>query len=90
MNPGPNFTPGVDVLDVLGPVLTLLLLAAVVVFGVLVLRRLGAIQRRLDPAARDATAPRIDNPAVPQQSGVSTTPSADWQQRAVRDEPATA
>ena len=79
MNPGPGFGggPGIDAAGVGQVVVTVLVLGGIVAFGVLVLRRLGAIERAVRDA-RPAAAVPVAAPPVPQ-------PDADqraWQQEA--------
>ncbi|WP_144720323.1 hypothetical protein [Agrococcus jejuensis] len=88
MNPGPGFGggPGIDGAAIAQSIVTLLVLGGVVLFGVLVLRRLGAIERavRGEPArvvAAPVAAPVVQAPASPVAQATDADQRA-WQQQA--------
>lgn len=97
MGPGPGFDgPGIDGAGIGQVVVTLLVLGGIVVFGVLVLRRLGAIERAVrgegthaQPAATTAAPPLDPDQRAWQQQApvVASTPS---QQQPTREGPTTA
>ncbi|SDH51482.1 hypothetical protein [Agrococcus jejuensis] len=87
MNPGPGFGggPGIDGTAIAQSIVTLLVLGGVVLFGVLVLRRLGAIERavRGEPAriAAPVAPPVVQAPATPVAQPTDGDQRA-WQQQA--------
>lgn len=97
MGPGPGFDgPGIDGEGIGQVVVTLLVLGGLVVFGVLVLRRLGAIERAVrgegthaQPTAT-AAAPQLDHDQRAWQQHAPVVASTPSQPQATREGPATA
>lgn len=93
MNPGDGFGggPGIDGAAIAQSVVTLLVLGGVVLFGVLVLRRLGAIERAVRGEPPRVVAAPVAPPAMQASAQATDADQRAWQQQppvVQTDEPA--
>lgn len=82
MNPGPGFGggPGIDGAAIAQSIVTLLVLGGIVLFGVLVLRRLGAIERAVRGEPARVVAAPIASPVVQPPTQATDVDQRAWQQ----------